>query len=226
MSRILRDEEAAGVGRIAWRSTAPAASAGVEPLRLRRIGGPAAAPEPAPEPPAPKAPPPPPPPPPPPAVDLEAERRKAYQQGFAEGEKAAAARLAQQQETRFASLVKAVGELAGYKDELRRAVEREAVELAFAVARRIVRRELTIDPRTTLAMVRSCLADCSSLEVRQIRLSPADHALIGGELDVAAEIVADAALQPGEAVFETSQGRLDARLETQLDEIARGLADA
>ena len=38
-------------------------------------------------------------------------------------------------------------------------------------------------------------------------------------------LVADPALKPGELFFETSQGTLDASVETQLREIERGLID-
>jgi len=41
----------------------------------------------------------------------------------------------------------------------------------------------------------------------------------------ALEIVADASLQAGSAIFETSRGELDASINTQLAEIDRGLAD-
>jgi flagellar assembly protein FliH len=39
------------------------------------------------------------------------------------------------------------------------------------------------------------------------------------------QIVADRGRQPGDIVFETERGSLDASVETQLQEIGRGLAD-
>jgi flagellar biosynthesis/type III secretory pathway protein FliH len=39
------------------------------------------------------------------------------------------------------------------------------------------------------------------------------------------EVVADPLVSPGGAVFSTSQGELDGRIETQLEEIEHGLAD-
>ena len=39
------------------------------------------------------------------------------------------------------------------------------------------------------------------------------------------EVVADAGCDPGTAIFETPRGNLDASVETQLQEIERGLAD-
>jgi flagellar biosynthesis/type III secretory pathway protein FliH len=39
------------------------------------------------------------------------------------------------------------------------------------------------------------------------------------------KISADAALVPGSAIFDTARGEVDASIQTQLDEIHRGLAD-
>jgi flagellar biosynthesis/type III secretory pathway protein FliH len=41
----------------------------------------------------------------------------------------------------------------------------------------------------------------------------------------AIEIAADASFKPGDVIFETPQGQLDASVSTQLREIERGLAD-
>jgi flagellar biosynthesis/type III secretory pathway protein FliH len=38
-------------------------------------------------------------------------------------------------------------------------------------------------------------------------------------------VIPDATLAPGSVVFETNQGNLDASVESQLQEIERGLAD-
>jgi flagellar biosynthesis/type III secretory pathway protein FliH len=39
------------------------------------------------------------------------------------------------------------------------------------------------------------------------------------------EVVADSAMGPGDVVFETERGDLDASVASQLEEIRRGLAD-
>jgi flagellar assembly protein FliH len=45
------------------------------------------------------------------------------------------------------------------------------------------------------------------------------------EIPASVEIVADASLLAGSAVFETSRGEMDASIGTQLAEIERGFAD-
>jgi flagellar assembly protein FliH len=67
-------------------------------------------------------------------------------------------------------------------------------------------------------------------ETHRLRLAPSDAAAVQEQrarLDLPAslEILADASLPPGSAVFETSRGELDASVDTQLSEIDRGFAD-
>lgn len=160
-----------------------------------------------------------------PAPDLDAIRKEAFQEGFQAGEESGAKRAEQAAAARIDELGRVVDEIAGYKTALRAAAVRETVELAFAVARRVVRRELTLDPGMTLAMVRACLDEYPGVEVRRARVHPSSAALVEESLGERLEVVGDDAVAPGGAVLETEQGRLDARIDTQLEEIERGLTD-
>ncbi len=91
---------------------------------------------------------------PPPLIDLDEVRKEAFQHGFSEGVESGRQEAAQasskELQTSLEALRGVAAELAGHKDALRRDVERELVELAFSIARRIIRRELTVDPSTTI----------------------------------------------------------------------------
>ena len=106
------------------------------------------------------------------------------------------------------------------------------VDLAFAIARRVLRREISVDPWAAQAIASACLREAGGAAVQRIRVHPDDVAAVregigqgqpGGE---AIEVLGDASIARGGAVLETERGRLDGRIETQLEEIARGLADA
>ena len=221
MSRVLRG---AAAEPARWRTTGLGGVAGLQEFRPRRIDSGGAAVAEAPEVEEPKAAEPLPPPP-EPAVDLDAIRKQAFQEGFAAGEEAGARRAERAAAERLAELGGIVDEVARYKPALREAAARETVELAFAVARRIVRRELTVDPGLTLAMVKACLGEYPGLEVRRIRVHPSSAAAVEEHFGETIEVAGDAAVAPGGAVLETTQGRLDARIDTQLAEIERGLTD-
>jgi flagellar biosynthesis/type III secretory pathway protein FliH len=69
-----------------------------------------------------------------------------------------------------------------------------------------------------------------SREINRVRVHPSLEALVRKLLEQTGApknlvLAADANLKPSEVFFETSQGILDASVETQLREIERGLID-
>ncbi len=160
-----------------------------------------------------------------PTVDLEPVRKQAFQEGFAAGEESGRRAAAAEAETKIASLGHSIATLTDHKRILRGEVEREVVDLAFAVARRVLRRELNVDPQAAAGIVRSCLDETTAGEVRRVRVHPDEHQLIREAVGESVEVVADSAVARGGAVLETERGRLDAQIDTQLNEIEKGLTD-
>ncbi len=164
--------------------------------------------------------------------ELEQRTREAYQQGFREGEAAGVQHAGAQMNGRLDDAIerfaRAVEELTAWKRKLRHDAESDLVELAMAIARRVLRRELTMDPEALLGLVKAGLDRIDAREIHRVRVSPEHVAAVSRHLAAAGqqiEIVADAALAHGGAVFETSRGVVDASIETQLTEIERGFAD-
>jgi flagellar assembly protein FliH len=154
----------------------------------------------------------------------------ARQAGFREGE--AAGRAAAQSELRplVERFARTIDELAAMRPRLREQAEGDLVRLAVAIARRVVRRELTIDPQAITGLVKAALEQLSAGERIRIRVHPQDEvavrnclAAVGRAASV--EVSGDAALERGSAILETERGNLDASAETQLAEIERGLTD-
>jgi len=156
--------------------------------------------------------------------------RDARQAGFREGE--AASRTAAQNEIRplIERLAGTIDELAALRPRLREQAESDLVRLAVAIARRVVRRELTIDPQAISGLVKAALEQISAGERIRVRVHPQDEGTVRSFLVAAGraasiEVAGDAALERGSAILETERGNLDASAETQLAEIERGLAD-
>ena len=156
--------------------------------------------------------------------------RDARQTGFREGE--AAGRTAAQNEMRplIERLARTIDELAALRPRLRQQAERDLVRLAVAIARRVVRRELTIDPQAITGLVKAALEQLSAGERIRVRVHPEDEAtvrscLVAAGRAASVEVSGDAALERGSAILETERGNLDASAETQLAEIERGLTD-
>ena len=117
------------------------------------------------------------------------------------------------------------------RDRFLHAVEHEIVELARAVAARILRREAQMDPLLLTGAVRVALGQLSGSTQVKLRVPP-------GELDLWTEAIAlvpNLALKPtvepgegmrlGDCTVETELGSVDLGIRSQLGEIERGFFD-
>jgi flagellar assembly protein FliH len=147
--------------------------------------------------------------------------REAHTRGRQEGEAAAL----HQYQTRVEQMASIVQSTAGLRARIRRESEQELVQLSLAIARRILRRELSVDPGALNGIVKACLDRLESRQVQRIRLHPEFAGPVRSHLDPGVEVAGDPRLDPGEVRIETDQGEIDAGMETQLGEIERGFAD-
>ncbi len=164
------------------------------------------------------------------AAEAECERRveEARAAGFREGEAAAGAHAREEVEAAAERFARAAGELAGLKPRLRREAQSDILQLALAIARRILHRELAIDPDALRGIVEAALARLEGQEIGRVRVHPADEVPVRKCLDKFGSRVAvsgEPALERGAVIFESARGNLDASIDTQLEEIGRGLAD-
>jgi flagellar assembly protein FliH len=155
--------------------------------------------------------------------------KEAREAAFREGE--AVGRAQGQAEVRpvLEQLARTVKELAALRPRLREHAEEDLIRLAVAIARRVVRRELTVDPQTIKGLVKAALEQLAAAETARLRVHPMHEAVVRTLLAEtgrsAITVAGDASLGLGSAIFETTRGNLDASAETQLAEIERGLTD-
>lgn len=157
---------------------------------------------------------------------LEAAVKQAYERGYADGQAAAQTAV----EPLLARLAQSLEQLATMGHRLRRQAEADLVHLALAIARRVLRRELNADPEAVAGIVRAALDRLQGQELQRVRVHPAleealRRALRQAGAPASLTVVADRSCQPGDVILETAHGDLDASVETQLQEIERGLAD-
>jgi flagellar assembly protein FliH len=178
-----------------------------------------------------------------PSVDFEKrlaeETRKAYdagrEQGRQEGRQAeyetqapAQAAAEQRRSRQAAELIES---FASARDRYLLEAEHEVVELALAVAARILRREAQMDPLLLTGAVRVALGQLAgSTEVR-LRVPQGDLDLwteaIGlvPNLTVKPVISAGEGMRLGDCLIETEMGSVDLGIRAQLGEIERGFFD-
>jgi len=151
--------------------------------------------------------------------------------GVRDGEAAGRSRAMAELQVVLDRLARTIEELASLRSRLRREAEADTVKLAIAIARRVIRRELAVDPETLHGLVLAALEKLQAQEICRVRVHPSQVSAIAGLLRKSAggitiEVVPDGSRDAGAVVFETERGNLDASVESQLGEIERGLADA
>jgi flagellar assembly protein FliH len=154
----------------------------------------------------------------------------AYQQGFQDGQNVVQQELGGQLDAMASRLARTIEELSGLRQRYRHEAEEDVIALAMAIARRILHRELTVDPDALLGLVKAALEKIEAHEVHRVRVRPEDALLVQQHLDKMGlpqrvELIADPGLERGSAILDSSRGALDVSVETQLAEIERGFAD-
>jgi flagellar assembly protein FliH len=150
--------------------------------------------------------------------------------GLREGEAAAHVRATAEAQPAIERLARSIEDLAQIRARLRKQAEADTIKLSLAIARRVLRRELAMDADAMRGLVMAALEKLQAQEICRVRANPSHVAAIAAALrqgvsDAKVEVIPDGSLQPGGVVFETNQGNLDASVDSQLQEIERGLAD-
>jgi len=157
---------------------------------------------------------------------VEQARAAAFREGEATGRKQAAAEV----QPVIERLARSVEDLALLRPRLRREAENDMLRLALAVARRVLRRELVVDPEALHGLALAALEKLGTEQVQRVRVHPSMAPQMRTLLEKSAarqavEVMPDPAREPGALIFETDRGNLDVSVETQLQEIERGLTD-
>jgi flagellar assembly protein FliH len=156
--------------------------------------------------------------------------REAHAAGVREGEAAGRARAAAELQPVIDRLARSIEEIGGLRSRLRAEAEADLIQLSLAIARRVLRREIAIDPEALHGLILGALQKLQGQEIARVRVHPSHAAALTSclRLNLSAdhvEVIADPSREVGAVLFETPRGNLDAGVESQLQEIERGLAD-
>ena len=166
------------------------------------------------------------------AVDLESRRatveREAFAKGFAQGELAGAEAAGQRGEMMLHRLTQTLEELTQVRAQMIHQTEQQMVQLALAVARRVVHREISLDRDLLVAMARVALDRLGDSAQVTVRLSPEDFdataaARAAQWTGTNVTVVADSRVSRGGCRIDSDLGVMDAGADAQIQEIARAL---
>ena len=149
-----------------------------------------------------------------------------------EAQRVQESQLEKQVDTAISSLVTAAAEMCQQREVWKGDWEAKLLPLAIAIAERLVRRELRCSTDIPLAWIREALELVSGNGPLRLRLNPADfrarrgsiEELLGQQgLTETVDLVSDDAVSAGGCLVETSFGKIDHRLETQLKRLEEEL---
>lgn len=156
-------------------------------------------------------------------------REQARAEGFEQGRAAGHEQGRAEVETAAQSLTEALQGVQALSQEVSDAVERDAIELALALAGKVILATLQIRPELVVEVVQGALRRVSGQRTISILVNPVDLETVRSALgDLQAQSVAveqwdlqpDQRVQPGGAIVSTAEGEVDARVQTQLERAA------
>lgn len=149
--------------------------------------------------------------------------------------KLADARVAEHLKTTLPALQQAAEALKAERDHWLLRWERAAVELGLAIAEKLLRTNLAVQPELAEGMIAEALQLAAGQTQLRIFWNPDDLTRLGDRAPqivhsltacATAELIADPTVRPGGCRIETRHGEIDARLETMLQRIAEELLSA
>jgi flagellar assembly protein FliH len=166
-----------------------------------------------------------------PKINGEQKEKEAHDRGLKEGESRVRATCEQEILAAKSSIAAAVEKFKTERESYFNRIEPEVVQLALAIARKILHREAQMDPLLLAGMVHVALEKIDAGTRVRLWAHPLDvhfwneYFSQPGGLQPAPELIGDPALKRGECMLETEVGSTQISLETQLKEIEQGFFD-
>ena len=173
-------------------------------------------------------------------AQAEALREAAWQEGFHQGQTEARAAVetemrakwTERQEALRIELDAIAGDIAAAREALWQRQESEMVALALDIARQVIKTEVAQNPQVVHAVLANALRRITDKDNVRVRVSASDSPRVKEAredlLEVvdglrSIEIMEDRRVGDGGCVIETNAGTIDAKIETQIAEVARAL---
>jgi flagellar assembly protein FliH len=164
-------------------------------------------------------------------ISGEQREKEGYDRGLKEGEGRARAGCEQELSATKSCIAAEVEKFKVERETYFSRIEPEVVQLALAIARKILHREAQMEPLLLAGMVHVALEKIDAGTRVRLWANPLDihvwneYFAQPGGLQPAPELIGDPALKRGECKLETEVGSTQISLETQLKEIEQGFFD-
>jgi flagellar assembly protein FliH len=154
--------------------------------------------------------------------------RDAFAKGYAQGERAGMEAGARRADAMLRRVAQTLEDLSHLRKAIVRETESQMVQLALALARRVVHREVSLDPMLVAAMAHVALERIGESTPATIKLHPEDFAIVAAHRGEAWEsahvrVLPEPSVARGGCVVESEFGVVDGSLDAQFEELARAL---
>jgi hypothetical protein len=163
--------------------------------------------------------------------ELEEIQRKAYEEGFTAGEKAGLQEGTQKSDVIIGSPRKIVEEIVSFREKFVQDLEGQVVDLATAMARKIITEEIATRPEVIVSVVREALKKLQRTGTITIKINPAlyelftkkKHELIGLHEDIFFDVNPNIALTAPLVISGTEEvvADIDALIVNIMEEMKR-----
>jgi type III secretion protein L len=158
--------------------------------------------------------------------DGDAARATARTEGFTQGKNEALAKLKELTEKQTAQFLEVSSKHSQQYEELLAQIEPQVVQLTMTIVRRVLGEQVQVNPQIVVEITKNALRSVRQRREINIRAHPEDVAILKENRrqlldvllrtkDVALE--EDSGILRGGVIIETEAGRIDARLETQME---------
>ncbi len=166
------------------------------------------------------------------AIQLNNEKKKAYQSGFKDGTTQSEKKYFQQFNKSFILLKKISDSL---NKQVKQAIEQEEqniLSLLISISKKIVDTEIQMNPDIILNVLRNALNLLNERRSIKVFVNPSDWSLVKSninqlklkiDLPEEIDIISSLSIAQGGCKIDSESGSIDADLETQFDEIQRRL---
>jgi len=156
--------------------------------------------------------------------------KAAHEKGMQEVQKLVDEQVSQQIADFRKNLSETLEKVSTLHDDLAYQVESDLVKLSIEIAKKIVAREVNVDNEIALKLVKVSLKRLDSRIMAEVRLHPNDFAFIqdhreGLDSHSSLKLIEDSSISKGGCLIHTETGDIDAKLESQFEEIAKGLLE-
>ena len=154
--------------------------------------------------------------------------KQAFERGYKEGECIGKQMGERMMENTIKRYERSIQSLASVHRTLADAMEVETVRLSLEVARKIIQREVAIDPDLVAVMVSVALKRVHGHHGIEVRVGSHDYNRVCEAIRSANSTIPvkeDSSLERGDFIVDTAQTHVDGHISSQIDAVSRALFD-